>query len=153
MNKIQYTFIPSFQSPVPNPQSLTSTSDSEIKSDCYMPLINIFITYIIWRFKKSQHSLIDSNAKNSLNFQISITIYIIIWLIIVLFMAKNGGSYLGDITNHNSKFAWRFNQYLSMFGLPIYLLIMLQMVCSISAAITAYQGKLYRYPLTIRFFR
>ncbi|MBW4565783.1 MAG: hypothetical protein KME32_32805 [Mojavia pulchra JT2-VF2] len=38
MNKIQYTFIPSSQSPVPNPQSLTSTSDSEIKSDCYRVL-------------------------------------------------------------------------------------------------------------------
>ncbi|QFS45393.1 hypothetical protein GXM_02870 [Nostoc sphaeroides CCNUC1] len=35
MNKTQYTFILSSQSPVPNPQSLTSTSDSEIKSDCY----------------------------------------------------------------------------------------------------------------------
>ncbi|WP_190241046.1 hypothetical protein [Nostoc sp. 'Peltigera membranacea cyanobiont' 210A] len=36
MNKTQYTFIPSSQSPVPSPQSLTSTSDSEIKSDCYI---------------------------------------------------------------------------------------------------------------------
>ncbi|MEH1785116.1 hypothetical protein [Nostoc sp.] len=31
MKKTQYTFIPSSQSPVPSPQSLTSTSDSEIK--------------------------------------------------------------------------------------------------------------------------
>ncbi|QFS49144.1 hypothetical protein GXM_06638 [Nostoc sphaeroides CCNUC1] len=38
MNKTQYTFILSSQSPVPNPQSLTSTSDSEIKSDCYMKI-------------------------------------------------------------------------------------------------------------------
>ncbi|QFS46440.1 hypothetical protein GXM_03921 [Nostoc sphaeroides CCNUC1] len=42
MNKTQYTFILSSQSPVPNPQSLTSTSDSEIKSDCYRALVDAF---------------------------------------------------------------------------------------------------------------
>ncbi|MDZ8055303.1 MAG: DUF4870 domain-containing protein [Aulosira sp. ZfuVER01] len=119
----------------------------------FIPFLNIFLPLIIWKKKKEQHPLIDINAKNSINFQISTTIYIIIWLIIVLFMATDCGSNLGEFIAGNRDLNRRVSNYLDMFSLPAILLVMLQIICSISAAITTYIGKPYHYPLTIRFLK
>ncbi|OUL19963.1 DUF4870 domain-containing protein [Nostoc sp. 106C] len=119
----------------------------------FIPLLNIFVPLIIWRNKKSEHLLIDINGKNSINFQISTTIYMIIWMILVLFMATDCGSSLGEFIKGNSELKRRVYNYLSMFSLPALLLGFLQFFCSMSAAITTYIGKSYDYPLTIRFLK
>ena len=119
----------------------------------YIPFLNILFPLIIWKSKKAQHPLIDLHGKTCLNFQISMTIYFIIWLIMVLFMATDCGRAMGDIIANTSLFNRRFIQILSVFSLPAVLIVMSQVVCSISAAIMASLGKLYRYPSSIQFLK
>ncbi|MGB0370806.1 MAG: DUF4870 domain-containing protein [Opitutales bacterium] len=91
-----------------------------------IPLINIIAPLIIWQIKKDEMSFVAINAKECLNFQISMTIYALICIPLVFV------------------------------GIGVLLLMVLGVVAlilSIIAAIKANNGELYRYPLTIRFVR
>ena len=88
-----------------------------------IPFGNIIAPLIIWVLKKDEFPLVDDQGKESLNFQISITIYFIIGIILV-FVA------IGIVV------------------LPIIGLFALIMV--IVASIKANEGVKYRYPFTIR---
>ena len=88
-----------------------------------IPFGNIIAPLIIWILKKEEFPFVDDQGKESLNFQISITIYFIIGIILV-FVA------IGVVI------------------LPLIGLFALIMV--IVASIKANDGVKYRYPLTIR---
>ena len=78
---------------------------------------------IVWLAKRQDSSEIDSHGKESLNFQISMFIWNIIAGILVLVVI----------------------------GIPILILLhVLNIIFVIIASIQASEGKLYRYPLTIR---
>src|ERR671933_1689345 len=51
-----------------------------------IPFLNILGPLVIWLSKKNQHPVINFHGKESLNFQISFTIYEAIALIIFLFL-------------------------------------------------------------------
>lgn len=90
------------------------------------PFGNIIAPLIIWLVKKEEHSLVDDQGKEVLNFQISITIYIVI------------------------------SAFLSMIliGIPVLIaLFILWLVLIIKAAIKANKGERYSYPFTIRFIK
>jgi len=87
---------------------------------------NIVGPLIIWQLKKEEHPFVDTNGKEALNFQISITIYSIISLI--TFVICIGPFVLAAVI---------------IFDL-IFLLI---------AAVKANNGQEFRYPLTIRFIK
>ena len=88
-----------------------------------VPFGNIVGPLLIWLFKKNDYEFVDDQGKESLNFQITITIAIIIAGFSILLL-------IGIIL------------------LPLVLLFDLVMV--IIAAIKASNGERYRYPLTIR---
>lgn len=93
-------------------------------SGMIVPLGNIIGPLIIWLMKKDQYSLVDDQGKESLNFQISVTIYLIVSAVLTLIL-------IGLVL---------------MLGVLIFALIMV-----ILASIEANKGARYRYPLTIRF--
>jgi uncharacterized protein len=87
-----------------------------------VPLGNIIGPLIVWLIKREDDPFIDDQGKESLNFQISMTIYLFV------------------------------SGLLCIFGLPLILLIGLAgVVFVIIAATKANDGERYRYPLTIRF--
>jgi uncharacterized Tic20 family protein len=91
-----------------------------------VPLGNIIAPLIIWLVKKDQSWFVDDQAKEALNFQISMTIYAIISGILVIVL------------------------------IGIALLIILYVVgviLIIIATIKANDGYQYRYPLTIRLIK
>ncbi len=96
-----------------------------------VPFGHIFGPLIIWLIKKEEEPYIDAQGKESLNFQISITIYGVILLLLFFFASSlyvllfwlAGGLY---VTN----------------GLLVIL-----------ASVQANKGNFYSYPLTIRFLR
>ncbi len=49
-----------------------------------IPFFNIIGPLVVWLLKKKESALIDKEAKKSLNFQISVTIYAIVALILTL---------------------------------------------------------------------
>jgi len=90
-----------------------------------IPFANIFGPLVIWLIKRENGPLVDHQGKESLNFQISMTIYYIVSFFLV---------FVG----------------IGIILLPLLALFGLIMV--IIAAVKANSGTYYRYPLTIRFF-
>lgn len=91
-----------------------------------IPFTNILAPLILWQLKKGEHPLIDDQGKESVNFQISILIYMLIAIVLILIL-------IGFIL--------------------IFAVIIFWFVMTIVAAIKANAGVYYRYPLTIRFIK
>ena len=87
----------------------------------------IITPLIVWQVKKDEHSFIDENGKEALNFQISIGIYGIVSIILIPAFCI-GAVLLPAVAIFN-------------------------LVCLLIAAVKANNGQHYRYPLTIRFIK
>ncbi len=93
-----------------------------------LPVIwTILIPLAIWLGKRDSSAFVDRHGRESLNFQISIVLYHLV---------------LGTLL-------WLVG--LSWFA--NYVLESIVIVCVIIAAIRASEGRLFRYPFTIRFLR
>lgn len=87
---------------------------------------HILAPLIIWLIKKDESPLVDDQGKESLNFQISLTIYAIIAGLLTLVVIG----------------------FILLIALGIFDLIVV-----IIAAVKANSGEKYRYPLCIRFIK
>jgi uncharacterized Tic20 family protein len=129
---------PSIEAETQQPHVLPST---EVKADhtigmlCHLlsltlllgvPLANILVPLSVWPIKRDEDPFVDLCGKESLNFQISMTIYMVIAGFLILL-------------------------FVGLFMIPI--LMILNIVYTIIAAIKASQGTSYTYPLTIRFIK
>ncbi len=89
----------------------------------FIPLGNIIGPLVIWLLKKDQSELVDANGKESLNFQISITIYAIVATILVFVII----------------------------GIPLLIaLVIFDVIMIIVASVKANERNVYHYPLSIR---
>ena len=87
---------------------------------------HIFGPLIVWLLKRNESPEIDAHGKESLNFQLSMLIYNVIAGILVIVVI----------------------------GIPLLILLyVLNIVFVIVASIQAGDGKLYRYPMAIRFIK
>ena len=91
-----------------------------------IPLANILGPLFVWLMKRKESSFIDAHGKEALNFQISMTIYIIVSAILILVLVG----------------------ILMLVGLLVFDIIVV-----IVAAVRANGGQEYRYPLAIRFVK
>lgn len=89
---------------------------------------NIIGPLIIWLIKKDESAFVDKNGKESLNFQISVTIYMIAAVILTVLS-------LGIL-----------------FLLPVAVSIV-WLVYVVIATVKVSNGEDYSYPLTIRFIK
>ena len=89
-----------------------------------IPFSNIFGPMIIWLIKRDSMPEIDAHGKESMNFQLSMTIY---YLISVLFCFI----------------------FVGFLFLPV--LLVLHIIFVIQATVAADKGEFYSYPMTIRF--
>ncbi len=98
-----------------------------------VPFGNVVGPLIVWLIKKEESSLVDEHGKESLNFQISVTIYGVILTVIglVLSVILIGFLFLLLLVP------------LMLFGLGM----------AVFAGIKANEGEKYRYPLTIRLIK
>ena len=87
---------------------------------------HIFGPLIVWLLKRNESPEIDAHGKESLNFQLSMLIYNVIAAILII----------------------------ALIGIPLLILLyVLNIVFVIVASIQAGDGKLYRYPMAIRFIK
>jgi uncharacterized Tic20 family protein len=91
-----------------------------------IPFGHIIAPLIIWLIKKDASSFVDDQGKESLNFQISISIYVIIAALLTLVV-------IGVVL--------------------LIALVIFDMVMVIIAAIRSNSGERYRYPLCMRFIK
>jgi uncharacterized Tic20 family protein len=95
-------------------------------SGYFIPFGNIIGPLVIWLIKKDEYALVNDQGKESLNFQISITIYVIISAILAILII---GFFL-------------------LIAIAIFNLVMI-----IVASVKANEGVYFRYPFTINFFQ
>jgi uncharacterized Tic20 family protein len=91
-----------------------------------IPFANVLGPLLLWLFKREGNPVVDEHGKESLNFQISMTIYTIV-AAATLFI------FIGFVL------------------LPVVLVVNLVLI--ILAALEASKGGFYRYPFTIRFLK
>lgn len=91
-----------------------------------LPFGHVIAPLIIWLIKKNDFPLVEDQGKESLNFQISITIYALVAALLTL----------------------KLIGFVVMFALAIFAIVMV-----VIAAIKANNGERYRYPLTIRLIK
>jgi uncharacterized Tic20 family protein len=89
----------------------------------FLPPANILAPLIIWLLKKDWSQFVNDQGKEVLNFQISMTIYFVVGLILMI----------------------------ALIGFLIFPLVgLFWLVFGIIGTIKAYNGVYYRFPLTIR---
>jgi uncharacterized Tic20 family protein len=91
-----------------------------------IPFGHVLGPLVVWLLKKNDYSFVNEQGKESLNFQISMTIYV--FFAIFLFIIKIG--------------------IVLLIGLVIADLILV-----IIASVKTSKGEIYRYPLTIRLIK
>ena len=90
-----------------------------------VPFGNLLGPLIVWAIKKDEHPFINDQGKEAINFQLTMTIAVIISIILMFILIG----------------------FLLIAVVCVYSIIMI-----VIAAMKANDGELYRYPITIRFF-
>src|SRR3954471_12256356 len=91
-----------------------------------IPFANVLAPLFFWLWEKEGNPEVDAHGKEALNFQISVTIYAII-----------------------AGWSW-----LILIGIILFPIVLIgALVLTIIGSVEASKGKLYRYPLTIRFLK
>lgn len=121
------------------------------------PVLNIIGPLIVWLYKRKDHEFIDAQGKESLNFQLSFTLYNFILALILIVVGVIIGLTLitaPDQPSDNQSGNILFG--LGLVGFSFLLTVILaiaQLILVIIASLKAKQGDFYRYPITIRFLR
>ena len=82
---------------------------------------------LIWMLKRKEHAFIDDQGRESLNFQLSMTLYTMCTVMFVIYL-KIGVS-------------------------PLLILVFANLILVIIASLRAKSGETFRYPFRIRFLR
>ena len=99
---------------------------SALSSLIGIPFGHILGPLIIWLVKKNESPLIDEQGKESLNFQISMSIYLIVAFLLCFIII----------------------------GIPLLFgLVLAEIILVIIAAVKTNNGEQYSYPITIRFIK
>ncbi len=86
---------------------------------------------VVWMLVRDKYAFAAANAKEAINFNISMFIYAAISVIVVIFTLGIG----------------------LLVAVPVWIVLALVwVVCTLVAAFKAYDGQTYRYPITIRLF-
>ncbi len=91
-----------------------------------IPFGNIIGPLIIWTVKKDEYPHVNDQGKEAINFQISITVYILISVLLIFVVI----------------------------GIPLLIILgIFSLIMTVIAAINANDGQKYRYPFTIQFIK
>ena len=91
-----------------------------------IPFGNVIAPLIIWTLKKDEYPHVDDQGKEALNFQISITVYILLSVLLIFVVI----------------------------GIPLLIILgLFSVIMTVIGAINANDGKKYRYPFTIKFIK
>ncbi|MEH1940391.1 MAG: DUF4870 domain-containing protein [Nostoc sp.] len=118
----------------------------------YLPL-NLLVPLMIWRFKKAQYPWIDFQGKESLNFQITWTLYTLVVMAISLLLVLTSFSLALATNSSFNEVKITLDSLLVVLMTLILLILIVQSFVVSFAAIKAYNGEHYRYPWTIRVLR
>nr|MDT0252516.1 DUF4870 domain-containing protein [Endozoicomonas sp.] len=91
-----------------------------------VPGVNIVIPLVIWFLKRNKSLYIEHHARESLNFQITISLLVVLWIVLKLMLV-------------------------GLLLLPLVpVIVIVVLVFMVRAAMKAGRGEFYRYPLSLR---
>ena len=91
---------------------------------CVIPMGHVVGPLILWLTQRETSDFVDSHGKEAVNFQISVTIWMLVSVVLACFLI----------------------------GIPLlFIFPVVDLIFTIIAAVEAQSGKRYRYPLTFRF--
>jgi hypothetical protein len=116
--------IPTGQQPTKDERTWAMLCHLSVFLGFLFPFGNLLAPLVIWLIKKDEYSFVDDQGKEVVNFQISLTIYFIISILLVFIVV----------------------------GIPLLIgLVAFAVIITIVAAIKSNEGEKYRYPANIRF--
>lgn len=111
------------------------------------PFGNIIGPLVLWMMKKNEYPLVNVEGKESLNCQLSYTLYTIIWGLVGLL------SFTGFVFSSGSHPSKGFYPVLITYAILGFAMLVTYIISIIVAAIKTSNGKTFRYPLIIRFIK
>ena len=113
-----------------------------------MPFGNIVGPLVVWLVKRHQYPLVNDQGKESLNFQITVI------MVMLLLVGVALGAFIPMLACEGAKEPpiWFFVTYFGAFA-ALGLVALFDLISVIVAAIQANKGVAYRYPIAIRFVR
>jgi len=100
--------------------------DLSALSGYIIPFGHLIVPIIIWSMKKDEMPMVDEHGKEVINFQISMTIWMIVSAMLIILLI----------------------------GIPLLIVLaILQVVFVVIGAVKADSGQLYKYPLSIQFIK
>lgn len=102
-----------------------------------IPFGNLLGPLIIWLLKRNEFALVDEQGKEALNFQISITIYAIVGVVLTVIFA----------------ISLIMIPVAVILGICLGLLFLFNLIIVIIAAVKVSSGEPFKYPLTIQFLK
>ena len=130
----------------------------------FIPFGNYIFPIIIWSSKKDESEFVDANGKQVLNFQLSIFVYSVILCLIaipiLIYTIFKTANFNTLFTNNHFEIE-NFNIHnitgISILGIIAALLFfaikVIEFALIINAAVKSSNGEVYKYPLTIPFFK
>ena len=91
-----------------------------------IPFGNIFGPLLVWLYKKKTYAMVDKQGRESLNFQLTMTILVLIAALLI---------------------------YLKIGMMLIFVLASINIVLVLIASVQSYRGETFRYPFRIRFLK
>ena len=151
-----------------NERTIASVTHLSTLTQYFIPFGNFIFPIIIWSYKKNDSEFVDTNGKQTLNFQLSIFMYSTILVIIAIPLLIFG--FMDSISTHpnfNGNFDFdniRFENFsyekittimiVALVAFVIFgFLKIVEFILIILAAVKASNGENYKYPLTIPFFK
>ncbi len=108
----------------------------------FIPFGHVFGPLIVWLVKREQYALVDDQGRESLNFQISMSIYTVILVVVAVVAGLSLAAGDQDVGLLGTMIGA---------GAGLLLIALLDFIFVIVASVKSYRGERYRYPLTIRF--
>ena len=132
-------------------------------SKFFFPFGNFLAPLILWTLNK-ENEFVDDHGKQAINFQLSILLYSIfiglICLPFVIIFAPDFVSLVDTIDHHVDRISVHEIKNLSGYfvifllaALLLFGLFVFELYCVISATMHAAKGRLYKYPLSIKFIK
>lgn len=147
-------------------RNLAVITHLSVFSKYFIPFGNFIVPLILWSVNKQQSSFIDETGKKVLNFQLSLLLYGVVFVIISIPFAL---IFTGDLFHfiHLSEINdrhfdldfgwhpfWMKGIIIGFAGLLILgFKIIFDVICVIIGAIKASNGEIFKYPLTINFIK
>lgn len=148
----------------PNEKNLSTVLHLSALTQYIIPFGNYIFPIIIWSSKKDESKFVDTNGKQVLNFQLSMFVYsatlCLIAIPILIYTIFKNAHFNTLFNNHHfeiENFSIHSISGISILGIIAAFLLfaikLIEFALIINAAVKSSNGEVYKYPLTIPFFK